>query len=299
MASLTSFSKVIMNITLQGYIPISQGTMFYRIYGEGFPILVLHGGISIDHLYLMPSLLELAQHNKLIFYDRRGVGKSSDTPYTPEFLNIPQFIDDIEKIYTYFNYEKITILGHSWGAFLAMEYAIAHPEKVSSLILISPCPATYEGQQKYTTLNNQRSDSVKDIMKPLASFEEFSQLRAHDINTMYRVLFANECYNPNDVNKLTLQFDQKSGQNGYKSMMILAQNSWLQKETNLLPALKNLSISTLIIHGDHDTIPVECSQEIHQALSPSQLVIIPECGHYPFAEQPLLCFGAIHNFLRK
>lgn len=282
----------------EGYINVRDGKLFYQTFGNGEPIIVLHGGISIHHTYMLPSFLELASSYKLIFYDRRAVGKSLETPITSDYLNMQQFVDDLDDIYTFFNLSKATLLAHSWGTLLALEYAIKHPAKVSQMILLNPCPADYEGQKEYSTINNAHLAPLAEVMKPLSSFEAFSQLSGDEIGQLYRTLFSHQCYNPEDGKKLTLEFDQQSGQSGYKSMQALVQTEWMRPTINLFPDIKNLHIPTLVIHSSHDTIPVHTSQAIADALPDAELLLIEKCGHYPFVEKPKECFKAISEFLK-
>ena len=62
----------------EGYAPVKGAALYYRDIGQGPPIIVLHGGPSFDHSYLLPDLDRLASAFRLIYYDQRGRGKSAE-----------------------------------------------------------------------------------------------------------------------------------------------------------------------------------------------------------------------------
>ncbi|HLB34670.1 MAG: hypothetical protein A3F67_10640 [Verrucomicrobia bacterium RIFCSPHIGHO2_12_FULL_41_10] len=75
--------------------------------------------------------------------------------------------------------------------------------------------------------------------------------------------------------------------------------NFLTKPYDLLPQLKTLAIPTLLIHGAEDPVPASTAQEIHKALPNSTLVILKNCGHFSYVEQPKKCFEAIRKFLKS
>src|SRR5688572_22609042 len=127
----------------EGYIPVEKAGLYYREIGQGQPIIVLHGGPSFDHNYLLPDMDRLSDSFRLIYYDQRGRGKSAGN-VKPEDVTIESEIEDMESLRDYFQLASVALLGHSWGALLAMEYALRHPERVSHLILMNTAPASHD-----------------------------------------------------------------------------------------------------------------------------------------------------------
>src|SRR5690242_1607144 len=126
----------------EGYLNIGGGALFYRHIGHGWPTIVLHGGPDFDHRYLLPELDQLADILHLIYYDQRGRGWSAPD-VAPEAVTIASEIDDVEGLRTHFGLERVALLAHSWGAVLAMEYAIRCPERVSHLLLMNSAPVCH------------------------------------------------------------------------------------------------------------------------------------------------------------
>lgn len=106
-------------------------------------------------------------------------------------------------------------------------------------------------------------------------------------------------YNPEDVKDLSLNFSVASGQSGFKVMEEMSKTSWLQPNINLFPTLKKLSVPTFILHGKQDIVPVWTAQEIKDAIPHSEIVVLDDCDHFSYIEQPSQFFDELKNFLGK
>jgi proline-specific peptidase len=115
----------------EGSCSVNGTSLYYRIEGDGDPVVVLHGGPGMSHEYLLPHLAFLADGHRLIFYDQRASG-NSPIEVPPESVNIENFVRDLEGIRACFEIERVTLLGHSWGGLLAMHYAAAFPESTNA-----------------------------------------------------------------------------------------------------------------------------------------------------------------------
>src|SRR5207237_5850787 len=62
--------------------------------------------------------------------------------------------------------------------------------------------------------------------------------------------------------------------------------TWMSREYDLLARLRELKTPTLMIHGDHDLIPLACASNIAEAISGSRIVVLSECGHFACLERP-------------
>ena len=121
----------------QGLLSLETARIFYEVVGEGEPIIVVHGGPGLDHEYLQPGLDALAIRSTLIYYDQRGTGRSA-AALDSTAINLDAFIEDIDALRQALGYERVSVLAHSWGALLGIEYAARHPEAIRGLILMNP-----------------------------------------------------------------------------------------------------------------------------------------------------------------
>ncbi len=117
------------------HIISSNAKIYFKEYGKGETLLVLRGGPGVDHKYMyMLGLKNLSKHYRVIFVDQRGNGKSKITDY--DTLNFDCFTSDLENLRKHLKINKWTIVGHSFGGFVALEYAIRYTEHLSKLVLI-------------------------------------------------------------------------------------------------------------------------------------------------------------------
>src|ERR687888_121061 len=126
-----------------GHVLTDRARLYYRVVGEGSPIIVLHGGPDFDHYYLLPEMDRLAESFRLVYYDQRGRGRSAGD-VQPDEVSLASEIEDLESVRRHFRLESAAVLGHSWGGVLAMEYATRHRDRVSHLILVDTAPASAE-----------------------------------------------------------------------------------------------------------------------------------------------------------
>ena len=128
-----------------GYVSVDGAKLYYQTIGKGTPVIMLHGGPGLDHTYFLPQMRKIGEKHQAVFYDQRGSGKSESTSLDSKDININQFVQDLEHLRQALGYEKVTVLGHSWGGLLAMNYAIKYPEHTKALILMNSAPATMGG----------------------------------------------------------------------------------------------------------------------------------------------------------
>jgi proline iminopeptidase len=75
--------------------------------------------------------------------------------------------------------------------------------------------------------------------------------------------------------------------------------TWLLREYDLLARLRSLNTPTLVIHGDHDFVPLECARNVADAMSGSRLVVLSECGHFAYLERPDAVLKEAIDFLSQ
>src|SRR6185437_5909303 len=121
--------------------PFKGHRVWYRIVGEAetpgkLPLLTLHGGPGATHDYLESLDAVAATGRRVIYYDQLGCGRSS-TPSNPSMWTVDLYKEEIDVVRTALGLDHIHLLGQSWGGMLAMEYAIAQPKGVASLVIAS------------------------------------------------------------------------------------------------------------------------------------------------------------------
>lgn len=272
------------------------GDLYCRLYGKGDPILIIHGGPPLSQEYLSP-LLQLSDNNLLIFYDQRGCGRSAGA-FTENQINVAAFVDDIEAIRTSLNLDKMSILGHSWGGFLAMKYAIEHPDAVDKLILIGSMPASQDEFTQFIAEVTKRLEPLHEQLKEIEATEAYLAGDPQLVEKQFKIVFQTYLFDPENIHKLHFQLSREGFLSGNKVFALLCQDIFF-KPYDIHPELKKIKFPTLILHGDADPISWQFAANIHRDIPQSRFVKLEHCGHFPYVEQPEGMFSNLRAFLKS
>ena len=273
-------------------VPVGNASLYSREIGQGQPIIVLHGGPDFDHGYLLPDLDRLATSFRLIYYDQRGRGRSADQ-VLPEEVTLESDVDDLDKLRQHFGLESAALLGHSWGAVLAMEYALRHPDRVSHMILMNPAPASANDFAVFRKSYAQKLGADLDPQREILASAAYKEGDPEAVAARYRLHFKAALARPQDYEKLMATMKAgfiRQGKEGIvKARAVedrLMHDTWEMDGYDLLPRLKTLSIPTLVIYGDHDLIPGDIATHIARAIPNARMVTLRNCGHFTYLECP-------------
>lgn len=254
-------------------------------------ITVLHGGPGFHHGYLAPDLIPLASRRRLLFYDQRGAGHSGQ-PADPSGLSFDRFVDDLEDIREAFGLERLTLLGHSWGALLAGLYATTHPDHVERLILVgADPPSRLPLWPTVAPLARLSTEDVSRLRELGASIEE----HCHEYwQIMMKAYFGD----PAAIGRMrgTICGDVEGLARALADGRIARDSlgDW-----DLRPALAKVTACALVIHGTEDPDPIEGAREWVRALPDARLVEVEGAGHFPQVEQPETFFAEVEAFLEE
>lgn len=258
--------------------------------GSGPEVVVLHGGPGAHHDYLLPGFDHLAHARTLVYYDQRGGGRS------PVGRDVPvgwrEQVDDLEALRDLWRMDRLHLCGYSWGALLAMLYAITYPTRVASLALVSPAPAAKRERLVFEQ-NLMRRNATPELVAARTALQG-SGLRSQDLAAYNRRLFelavSGYFHDPARATELTpFRITGRTQQDVWNS---------LGDEFDLRPALTCLDVRALVVHADDDPIPVPTAQATADALN-APLVILPQCGHVPYVESPEAFVAALDPFLPR
>ena len=290
----------------EGYITTPDGVrLFYKVVGSGTETLVaVHGGPSNSMESILPDLEPLAKNRRVIYYDQRGNGRS-DFIKDRAKLDVGKHVADLEAVRRYFNLEKMTLLGNSWGGLLIGYYAIAHPNKVERMILHSPgSPKREFAVEMVEEIQSRMGNHYNEAQKKRFSFVANPQnwIKASNPRAMCREFFQTLLYvyfsNPENIKRFKGDVCVGS-EEAIRYQQII--NSYINNslgDWNLLPSLGVVKAPVLVIHGTSDPIPIESSESWAEALPNARLLLIKEAGHLPQVEQPEIFFKAIETFLK-
>lgn len=277
-----------------GYIPVENARLYYREIGLGRPLIILHGGPDFDHSYLLPEMDRLADSFRLIFYDQRGRGKSA-RDVQPEDVTIQSDVKDLECLRKYFRSNSVVVLGHSWGALLALEYAIRYPAHPSHLILMNPAPVSHGDYELLKRDRREKTPADIEELRTRSADPKYQQGDPDTVAERYRIHFRATIRPPEllgqVIQRLRSSFTKEGILKAREIEKRLMEETWSSRDYDLLPKLKELNIPTLVISGDYDFIPTECAAHIAAAIPKAHLVVLKDCGHFSYLEWP----GQVHK----
>jgi proline iminopeptidase len=282
---------------------VPGASLYVRDIGRGQPIVVLHGGPDFDHSYLLPDMDRLADAFRLVYYDQRGRGRSADG-VRAEDVTLASDLADLDKVREDFRLERTAVLGHSWGAVLALEYAVRHPQRVSHLILMNPAPASAVDSRQFRKERLAAMGADLDRLRAAAATDGYRAGDPDAVAAYYRIHFKAALARPGDYERLMARMRPSfsSREAILKARHIedrLMADTWSADGYDVLSRLRSVTIPALVIWGDHDFIPAFVSEHIARALPASRLVTMKECGHFAYLECPEPVHAAIAEFFRN
>ena len=111
-------------------------SIYFEEHGKGHPLLLI-AGLASDSQSWLPIVPGLAKHFRLIVFDNRGVGRSSQDNSD---ISIEEMADDCARLLKHLKLPSAYVLGHSMGGMIAMDLAIRYPDMVDKLILEATAP---------------------------------------------------------------------------------------------------------------------------------------------------------------
>ncbi|WP_283135169.1 alpha/beta fold hydrolase [Rhizohabitans arisaemae] len=274
------------------FVEINGNRLAVELTGpEGAPAMIVHHGAPGLGSRAEPrrSFGPFADRMRVLVFDARGSGESGDAePYTHA-----QWVADVEALRRHFDLGKIVMAGGSYGGFIAMEYALAHPENVSALILRDTAANT-----KYDHLAVERARTTDRVTIPewiierigTGNFTGNEQFREYwqGILPLY-----DHDYDPAVVAR-------RVAETPYHYRTHNAAFGENMPKYNLTPRLPEISCPALVVVGRHDwRTPVPAAQEIADLIPAGELVIFEKSGHSPQLEEPELFQSVVRDFLAR
>jgi proline iminopeptidase len=268
--------------------------LFVHVIGQGYPLLLMHGGPGLDHTSLLP-LQPLADQCTLIFYDHRCNGRSDGQPLSS--MTFENLTADADALRQTLGFEKWAVLGHSFGGNVALEYALRYPSSLSHLILMDTggdqwwvnrhawqilakrgySPATVQAARRFYNGQVTPGKYLRTVMRFMGAY-------------FYRNLFmeiAHDLFSPGPRPKMR----PEATIFGYSRLL----QGW-----TVMDRLGEINVPTLVLAGRHDFLfPPEHQAILADRIPNAHLEIIERAGHNPQMEQPGVVIQIMKRFLAQ
>lgn len=268
-------------------IPIRDVSLFVKVTGRGYPLLLMHGGPGADHSTMLP-FRPLAERFTLIFYDHRCNGRSQGADVTS--MTWDNLTADADALRRELGFDRWAVLGHSFGGMVALEYALRYPHNLSHLLLVDTCGDARWAQQNAPDVLAQRGYSDAAVQAARRFFN--GRLTPHAfLPTMLK--FGRAYYYRPSLSKLLPGFRVKVR----PEAQIYAFGHLLPGWT-VMDRLGDIKTPTLVLAGRDDfQFPPEHQEELAAGIPDARLHIIDHCGHNAPQERPAAVIEAVSGFL--
>ena len=253
------------------YVIANGINTYYLEQGEGYPIILLYGGLSTARINWGNMIPKLSKNFRVIAPNYRGHGKT-DNP-TGKF-SYRLMADDIAKLITVLNLDRPLICGQSDGGQIALELALNYPELIKAIVISGVLIEISESYVK--TLNNFGilNSGVVNFELIEKSFKEYIPVLQGAYSSVY-------------------------GPDYWKKFLVEISKVWLAPEEFPGEKIRNIILPVLIVHADNDDIPVEEAVEIYRLIPNSELAVAPNSDHMLPINNLELYLALISDFLRR
>lgn len=282
----------------EGFLDVHGGKIWYRVVGsgEGTPLVVIHGGPGLPSYYLK-SLGELGKGRPVVFYDQLGAGHSSITTDTTLFT-IDHFTNELGMLIKYLGMQKVNLYGHSWGSILAVEYALANPSTVNSLILAGPALDLSRWSSDADSLLRTLPDSTQEIIRKneaAGTFEAPEYQMA--VMQYYQMYVARKQPWSADIESTLAQMNPALY--GYMDGPSEFSITGTLKNYNITSRLGEIKVPTMLVAGQYDEVLPQTLIYYRNLIPNSEFAFIPNAGHLAMNDNTSAYIDTLRGFLER
>jgi proline iminopeptidase len=280
--------------------------IYYRLIGSGEETLVaLHGGPGSDHRYLS-RLGELAGDGlQVLLYDQLGSGRS-DRPDDTSLWVVPRFVEELETVRMELDLGRVHLLGQSWGGFLALQYALDHPEGVRSLVLSNTASSTAECFRGMTQL---RLDLGADLFAKMIAYEGRGDYESPEYEAAVMQLYARHLRRatPFEIERSIREFNEimvPLMDLGPPYFTMWGPHEFLCTGTlldwDVTDRLGEIEVPALILCGWYDEVTVHCHRILAERIPDNEFLIFGNSSHVTILEKEGDAYLAVtRDFVRR
>jgi proline iminopeptidase len=274
-------------------ITIRDVSLFVKVIGNGYPLLLMHGGPGLDHSTLQ-SLQPLADQFTLIFYDHRCNGQSEGAEVSS--MTFENLTADADALRQTLGFDKWAVLGHSFGGNVALEYALRYPQSLSHLLLMNTGGDQWWVNRNAAEILAKRGYSASAV-QAARRFYKGHLTPGEFLPTLMKFSKAYSYHN----SLLSLAQEVVLGRIpkmrpealifGYTQLL----NGW-----SVMERLSEIQAPTLVLAGRYDFLfPTEHQVALAAGIPNARLEIIECAGHNPHMERPAEVIEIIKSFITE
>ncbi len=267
----------------------------YRVIGQGAPLLIVGGGPG-DSAERYLGLCELLAKNvRCILVEQRGTGRSRPAVLDASTISVALTLDDFEAVRCQLGLKQWSVLGFSYGGFLASAYAQSFPASVSSLVLLGSVGLNFDGFPQFR--DNVASRMSAEDRERAEYWGDPARMKADPKQAVTEIIRARMPGYFFDRGKSLLVSQPMKA-----SDFDFAMGEWIFKDIearglDLAKMETTFAGPVLVLHGRQDPTGESAPLSLARHYRNCKLVFIEQCGHYSWVEQPEKVLAAVSEFL--
>lgn len=275
------------------HVSVNDTRLYIVERGQGFPVLVLHGGPGLDHHMFGDYLDPLGDWYRLILVDQRSQGRSD--PTSPETWTIPQLAQDVADLAAALELKHYAVLGHSFGAMVALQHAVDFSGMPAASIISGGVPSA----RFLDAVEDNLATFEPDHLREQVSSSWAREAEAHSQRDVESLLFDQMPFHfANPLDPRIADYNARTAGSVYSPDVLrwAAENNY--GEIALEDQLGDIRHPVLVMTGRYDrTTTVSAAETIAAGVPNSQLVIFEQSGHMTFVEEPQKYIRTVRTFL--
>jgi len=270
-------------------VDVGPDRLAYVDIGEGDPPVLLLHGLGGNWTAWLETLPSVALHRRTIAVDLPGFGASAPGS---DGISITGYARTIERFCERMGLDEIVLAGSSLGGWVAAELTLRAPALVRGLILIDAAGIVPTRAERFKAVSIMRGAELGAPLAPRFRSAVASRARLRKLALKYTV--ADPAALAADLVYMALP---AAPDPGFRPAFTAARRSWSDAWCD---QLTEIDCPTLIIWGERDALlPLRHAREWARRIRGSELHVVPDAGHLPMLERPLLVNGLLEAFLQR
>lgn len=257
--------------------------------GDGPPVALCHGGPGLWD-YLLPVAQIAGDSYQIHRWDQRGCGRSGrQRPWT-----LARYTSDLDALRAHFGYQQWIVAGHSFGADLALRYALRYPHRVTALIYLCGIGLEWNLHRAayHRAERDRRSSHEQDRVGYLETLDRNSDQEREFLTLSWATDYPDHAAGLAAAGEMaasgmTVNYDLNTIMNAEKA----------ESPAALAAACRAIGAPALVIQGQQDPRPVAVCDSLVEALPLAHRVVLPTAGHLPWTEAPEQFGAVLREFL--
>ena len=277
------------------HVYIGDTTIHVVVRGDGYPIILLHGGPGLDHHMFGDYLDALTDHFQLILVDQRAQGLSAICP--SETWSLGQMAKDVVTLAKAMSLDKYAVFGHSYGAFVALQNAVDFPGAAAQTIVSSGLASAKYLEKVWENLAKFEPVELREQVTKSWEREKVAQTRA-EVDSLLHDQLPMQFWNPLDPRIAEFERRTTPAMNSPEVLRHFANAEYGGIEVE--DGLHKVTQPVLVLAGRHDrTCVVEGAEEMAKGVPDAEFVVFENSAHMTYVEENKKYLSTVREFLNR